>query len=118
MTTVAVADIRKFRNQFSNNPKALDALKVLESCGGDLKAAIIELANRFGEDPNIVLNLVDQQCQEWICENKFIRMALPQTLGLISNYFAQSHLSDMLSAELAIIVTIYVDLGLGAYCER
>ncbi len=118
MTTVAVAEIKRFRSEYSNHPGALDTLNVLESCGGNLEAAITKLADRCGQDSTLVLNLVDEQYRKLVCDNEFLRMALPSTLGLIANYLTKAHLPEPLSEELAIIVGIYTELGLRDYCKH
>ncbi|WP_414566437.1 MULTISPECIES: hypothetical protein [unclassified Anabaena] len=117
MSTVAVAEIQKFRLEFSNYPGVSDVLNVIESCGGNLEIAITTLAERCGQNSNLVLKLVDEQCQEIICNSEFMKMALAPTLGLIANYLTKSHLPTPLSEELAIIVGIYVELGLRGYCK-
>lgn len=120
MTTLSITQIQILRAELlkNSNSSALNVLSVLESCDGNLEATISQLATRFGQDSKFVFNIVDEQCKKILRENEVIRIALPSTLGLIANYLAKSHMPDMLCEELAIIVGIYVELGIRTYCEN
>jgi hypothetical protein len=75
MTKVTAQEIEIFRSQLINDPKAMEALNVIEDCEGDLEDAAMTLAIRAGQEPERANSeWLDALARRWravICEDRF-----------------------------------------------
>jgi len=58
-------ELEQFRADLTNHPAALDALRVIEDCDGDLEDAAIALAIRSGQEPDINDRWLEGLAKRW-----------------------------------------------------
>lgn len=75
MTTVTSIEIALFRSQLADDPRAMEALDLIEDCEGDLEDAAMTLAIRAGQEPERANSeWLDALARKWravICEPEF-----------------------------------------------
>ena len=75
MTTVTSKEIAQFRSQLADDPKAMEALDLIEDCEGDLEDAAMTLAIRAGQEPERANSeWLDALARKWravICQEEF-----------------------------------------------
>lgn len=75
MTTVTSQEIAQFRSQLADNPKAMEALDLIEDCEGDLEDAAMTLAIKAGQEPERANSeWLDALARKWravICQKEF-----------------------------------------------
>ncbi|MFH7027858.1 MAG: hypothetical protein ACHBN1_21295 [Heteroscytonema crispum UTEX LB 1556] len=75
MTTVTSIEIAQFRSQLADDPRAMEALDLIEDCEGDLEDAAMTLAIRIGQEPERANSeWLDALARKWravICQEEF-----------------------------------------------
>jgi hypothetical protein len=75
MTTVTSIEIAQFRSQLADDPRAMEALDLIEDCEGDLEDAAMTLAIRIGQEPERANSeWLDALARKWravICQDEF-----------------------------------------------
>ncbi|MCM0593955.1 MAG: hypothetical protein HEQ35_03645 [Gloeotrichia echinulata IR180] len=75
MTTVTSQEIAQFRSQLADDPRAMEALDLIEDCEGDLEDAAMTLAIKAGQEPERANSeWLDALARKWravICEQDF-----------------------------------------------
>ncbi|MBE9049685.1 hypothetical protein IQ243_04550 [Nostocales cyanobacterium LEGE 11386] len=119
MTTVTSQEIALFRSQLADDPRAMEALDLIEDCDGDLEDAAMTLAIRAGQEPGMTNSeWLDALARKWravICEQEYRE-------DLLNNSFVRmmEHLKTMPTFPkiLATPVLIYIlKQGVNNFCE-
>lgn len=119
MTTVTSQEIAQFRSQLADNPKAMEALDLIEDCEGDLEDAAMTLAIKAGQEPERANSeWLDALARKWravICQEEFRDNLLDGSVNQM-----MEHLKTMPAFPqiLATPVLIYVlKQGVNNFCE-
>jgi hypothetical protein len=119
MTTVTSQEIAQFRSQLADNPKAMEALDLIEDCEGDLEDAAMTLAIKAGQEPERANSeWLDALARKWravICQEEFRGDLLDGSVNQM-----MEHLKTMPAFPqiLATPVLIYVlKQGVNNFCE-
>jgi hypothetical protein len=119
MTTVTSQEIAQFRSQLADNPKAMEALDLIEDCEGDLEDAAMTLAIKAGQEPERANSeWLDALARKWravICQEEFRDNLLNGSVNQM-----MEHLKTMPAFPqiLATPVLIYVlKQGVNNFCE-
>ncbi len=118
-TKVTSDEIAQYREQFADNPEALDALDLIAENDGDLKQAASLLALESGEMisksvPNILDELA-RKCRNIVCDEVFIDELMT---GLLTAGVASLTATGQIPAALATPVVIYLTkTGVKKWCE-
>lgn len=118
MATVTLEQLGQLRTQLANYPPALEALREIEACEGDLEDAAISLAIQAGqfpqEDNSAWLADLAKRCRALLCAE--IPRHNLQT-GAIDKVIITVATADLLPAVLATPVVLYVlEQGLETFC--
>lgn len=74
MTIVTPQEIAQFRSTFANYPQGMQALDLIEDCEGDLEDAVMTLAIKAGQQPEIGNSeWLDSLAKKWralICQQE------------------------------------------------
>jgi hypothetical protein len=118
-TKVTLEEIARYRDQFADNPEALDALDLIAENDGDLKQAASLLALESGEMiykssvPNILDELA-QKSRNVICDEAFDELIA----GLLGAAVGTLAASGQIPIALATPVVIYLArVGVKKWCE-
>ncbi|MBW4570575.1 MAG: hypothetical protein KME31_21900 [Tolypothrix carrinoi HA7290-LM1] len=119
MTTVTSQEIAQFRSQLADDPKAMEALDLIEDCEGDLEDAAMTLAIKAGQEPERANSeWLDALARKWravICQEEFRDNLLDGSVKQM-----MEHLITMPAFPqiLATPVLIYVlKQGVNNFCE-
>jgi len=119
MTTVTSQEIAQFRSQLADDPKAMEALDLIEDCEGDLEDAAMTLAIRAGQEPERANSeWLDALAKKWraiICQEEFRGDLLDGSVNQM-----MEHLKTITAFPqiLATPVLIYVlKQGVNNFCE-
>ena len=118
-TKVTPYEITQYREQFADNPEALDALDLIAENDGDLKQAASLLALESGEMisksvPN-VLDELARKCRNIVCDEVFIDELMA---GVLTAAVASLTVSGQIPTALATPVVIYLaKRGVKKWCE-
>ncbi len=118
MTTVTSQEIAQFRSQLADDPRAMEALDLIEDCEGDLEDAAMTLAIKAGQEPERANSeWLDALARKWravICEEDF-RQDLSN--GSIEKMMAHLYTMPAFPKILATPVLIYVfKQGVNNFC--
>ncbi|MGI8504345.1 MAG: hypothetical protein ACR2LR_24900 [Hassallia sp.] len=90
MTTVTSQEIAQFRSQLADNPKAMEALDLIEDCEGDLEDAAMTLAIKAGQEPERANSeWLDALAKKWravICQEEFRDNLLDGSVNQMMEY--------------------------------
>lgn len=119
MTTVTLKEIAQFRSQLAEDPKAMEALDLIEDCEGDLEDAAMALAIRAGQQPERANSeWLDALARKWravICQSEYREELLN---GSITNLVAQLEQTPSFPKILATPVLMYIiKQGVVSFCE-
>ena len=82
MIVIVQEEVKHFRDQLADKPKALEALDAIEECEGYLNDAIsLLLMRELGEEPDRGFSDLLEKCRKFVCQEE-IREFLES--GLIS----------------------------------
>jgi len=119
MTTVTSQEIAQFRSQLADDPKAMEALDLIEDCEGDLEDAAMTLAIKVGQEPERAnsewLGALAKKWRAVICQEDFRADLVDGSVNQI-----MEHLKTMPAFPqiLATPVLIYVlKQGVNNFCE-
>jgi hypothetical protein len=119
LTKLTTEEIAQYKALLADNPKALNDLKVIERCEGDLEQATRVLARRAdveavraGENWQLAL----QKARELVCDDKFKDGLVPGVIGGLIGVLTNNG-SPMLAA-VATPVSIYIaQATIDVFCE-
>ncbi len=119
MTTVTSQEIAQFRSQLADNPKAMEALDLIEDCEGDLEDAAMTLAIKAGQEPERANSeWLDALARKWravICQEEFRDNLLD---GSVNQMMEHLKTIPAFPQILATPVLIYVlKQGVNNFCE-
>ena len=119
MTTVTSQEIAQFRSQLADNPKAMEALDLIEDCEGDLEDAAMTLAIKAGQEPERANSeWLDALARKWravICQEEFRDNLLD---GSVKEMMEHLKTMPAFPQILATPVLIYVrKQGVNNFCE-
>lgn len=118
MAVVTPEQLSQLRDQLANYPPALEALREIEACEGDLEDAAISLAIQAGqfpqEDNGAWLADVAKRCRALLCaeipRHNFQAGAIDKVILTVAN-------AKLVPAILATPVVLYVvEQGLDNFC--
>ena len=118
-TKLKAEEIVQYRELLADNPEALNDLKVIERCEGNLEQAARVLARRAdmkevraGENWQLAL----QKACEIVCDDKFKDGLVPGLIGGLIGALATS--GNPLVAAVATPTSIYIaQFGIDAFCQ-
>ncbi|MFQ4141345.1 hypothetical protein [Chlorogloeopsis sp. ULAP02] len=119
MTTVTVQEIALFRSQLADDPRAMEALDMIEDCEGDLEDAAMTLAIRVGQEPERANSeWLDALARKWravICEQGFREDLLN---GSVKGIIERLNTMPTFPKILATPVLMYIlKQGINNFCE-
>ena len=119
MTTVTSKEIAQFRSQLADDPKAMEALDLIEDCEGDLEDAAMTLAIRAGQEPERANSeWLDALARKWravICQEEFRDDLLD---GSVKQLMEHVKTMPAFPRILATPVLVYVlKQGVNNFCE-
>lgn len=119
MTKVTAREIALFRSQLADDPRAMEALDVIEDCEGDLEDAAMTLAIRVGQEPERGNSeWLDALARKWravICEQDFRDDLLN---GSVKEMMRHLNTMPTFPKILATPVLMYVlKQGVNSFCE-
>ncbi|MBF2008735.1 MAG: hypothetical protein IGS49_25630 [Chlorogloeopsis fritschii C42_A2020_084] len=119
MTTVTVQEIALFRSQLINDPRAMEALDMIEDCEGDLEDAAMTLAIRVGQEPERAnAEWLDALARKWravICEQGFREDLLNGSVkGMMEHLNTMPTFPKILAAPVLMYI---LKQGINNFCE-
>jgi hypothetical protein len=119
MTTVTSKEIALFRSQLADDPRAMEALDLIEDCEGDLEDAAMTLAIKAGQEPERAnsewLDALSRKWRAVICEQEFRDYLLD---GSVKEMMERLKTMPTFPKTLATPVLMYVfKQGANNFCE-
>ena len=115
---VTPQELEFFRSELADHPAALEALRVIEDCDGDLEDAAIALAIRAGQEPDTNERWIEGLAKRWrhiLCQAD-IKESLDD--GLSSSVVNAIVLNSEIPSNLVVPVAIYVlKSGVQPFCQ-
>ncbi|MDJ0900028.1 MAG: hypothetical protein QNJ55_14590 [Xenococcus sp. MO_188.B8] len=118
-TKLTAGEIVQYRELLADNPEALNDLKVIERCEGNLEQAARVLARRASVEEfraDEIWQLALQKACEIVCDEKFKGGLVPGLIGGLIGVLTNS--GSPLLAAVATPTSIYIaQFGIDAFCQ-
>jgi hypothetical protein len=115
---ISPQELEFFRSELADHPAAIDALRVIEDCDGDLEDAAIALAIRSGQEPDTNERWIEGLAKRWrhiLCEAD-LKESLEDGLtgAVVDTIAANTEIPPRLVTPVAIYV---LKTGVQPFCQ-